>query len=131
MLQFKPIFLGLEKPKSKRATTVQKCIRTNDIENVGKTARHHTFFEMLGNFSFGDYFKKEAIAFAWELLTKEFALPAAKLHIAVFEKDNEAYKIWRDVIGIPEKRIYKLGEDNNFWAAGPTGPVRPLFRDLL
>ena len=91
MLQFKPIFLGMEKPKYKRVTTVQKCIRMNDIEKVGKTARHQTFFEMLGNFSFGDYFKREAIAFAWELLTERVRPPQEKLFIAVFEKDDEAY----------------------------------------
>ncbi|MCX5727217.1 MAG: alanine--tRNA ligase-related protein, partial [Candidatus Saganbacteria bacterium] len=97
MLQFKPIFLGVEKPKYKKVTTVQKCIRMNDIERVGKTSRHHTFFEMLGNFSFGDYFKKDAIIFAWELLTKEFGLPKDKLLIAVYEKDDEAFRfleIW-------------------------------------
>jgi alanyl-tRNA synthetase len=125
MLQFKPIFLGVEKPKQKRVTTVQKCIRTNDIENVGRTARHHTFFEMLGNFSFGDYFKKEAIAFAWELLTIGFGLPAEKMMIAVYEKDDEAYNIWNKIMGIPTNRIFKLGDDNNFWAAGPTGPCGP------
>jgi alanyl-tRNA synthetase len=125
MLQFKPIFLGIEKPEFKKVATVQKCIRMNDVENVGKTSRHHTFFEMLGNFSFGSYFKKEAIAFAWELLTKEFGLPAEKLEIAVYEKDNEAFTIWKNEIGIPIVKIHKLGEDNNFWAAGPTGPCGP------
>jgi alanyl-tRNA synthetase len=133
MLQFKPIFLGQEKPKNKRVTTVQKCIRMNDIERVGKTARHHTFFEMLGNFSFGDYFKKEAVNFAWELLTKEFSLAKERLLIAVYEKDSEAYKIWKEDMGIPSDRIYKLGEDNNFWAAGATGPCGPcseIYYDL-
>jgi alanyl-tRNA synthetase len=133
MLQFKPIFLGMEKPKYKRVTTVQKCIRMNDIENVGKTSRHHTFFEMLGNFSFGDYFKKEAIAFAWELLTKEFSLPADKMLIAVFEKDDESFNIWNRDIGIPKERIYRLGEENNFWSAGATGPCGPcseIYYDL-
>ena len=125
MLQFKPIFLGMEKPKYKRVTTVQKCIRMNDIDKVGKTSRHHTFFEMLGNFSFGDYFKKDAISFAWEFLTKELSLPPEKLMIAVYEKDDEAYNIWNKEMGIPATRIYKLGEDNNFWAAGPTGPCGP------
>jgi len=133
MLQFKPIFLGIEKPKSKRVTTVQKCMRMNDIENVGHTSRHQTFFEMLGNFSFGDYFKKEAISFAWELLTSEFKITPEKLLIAVFKDDNEAYTIWNKQIGIPAENIFKLGEDNNFWAAGPTGPCGPcseIYYDL-
>jgi alanyl-tRNA synthetase len=133
MLQFKPIFLGIEKPKSKRVTTVQKCIRMNDIENVGKTARHHTFFEMLGNFSFGDYFKKDAINFAWEFLTRELKLQEEKLLIAIFEKDDEAFKIWNQEVGIPKERIFRLGEDNNFWAAGATGPCGPcseIYYDL-
>lgn len=125
MLQFKPIFLGEEKPKDKRATTVQKCLRMNDIENVGKTSRHLTFFEMLGNFSFGDYFKKEAIEFAWELLTEGFKLPKEKLYAAVFEKDDEAFAIWKDNIGLPEDHIFRLDEENNFWAVGPTGPCGP------
>ena len=133
MLQFKPIFLGHEKAKYPRAATVQKCIRTLDIDRVGKTPRHHTFFEMLGNFSFGDYFKKEAIQFAWELLTKEFNIPITKLRIAIFEKDDEAFEIWRNGIGLPETIIHRLGEDNNFWAAGPTGPCGPcseIYYDL-
>ncbi|MFH1389253.1 MAG: alanine--tRNA ligase [Candidatus Margulisiibacteriota bacterium] len=133
MLQFKPIFLGQEKPKHRRAATVQKCIRTLDIERVGKTPRHHTFFEMLGNFSFGDYFKKEAIQFAWELLTKEFKIPITKLHIAVYKKDEEAYELWRGSIGLPEAIIHRLGEENNFWSAGPTGPCGPcseIYYDL-
>ena len=133
MLQFKPIFLGMEKPEHKRAATVQRCMRMNDIVNVGQTPRHHTFFEMLGNFSFGDYFKKEAIQFAWELIAKEFAIPVTKLRIAVFEKDDEAYEIWRQDIGLPKEIIYRLGEDNNFWAAGPTGPCGPcseIYYDL-
>ncbi len=133
MLQFKPIFLGQEKPSHKRATTVQKCVRTNDIEQVGRTARHQTFFEMLGNFSFGDYFKKGAIEFAWELLTKEFKLPVGKLLIAIYEKDDEAFAIWHQDMGVPEDRIFRLGEDNNFWAVGPTGPCGPcseIYYDL-
>jgi len=125
MLQFKPVFLGKEKPKHKRATTVQKCIRMNDIAQVGKTSRHHTFFEMLGNFSFGDYFKREAIIWAWELITKELKVPADRLFAAVYEKDDESYDIWKSVIGLQDDRIVKLGEDNNFWAAGPTGPCGP------
>ncbi|MCS6960575.1 MAG: alanine--tRNA ligase [Pseudanabaenaceae cyanobacterium SKYGB_i_bin29] len=124
MLPFKPIFLGQEEPPYPRVTTAQKCVRTNDIENVGKTARHHTFFEMLGNFSFGDYFKKEAISWGWELVTEVFQLPPDRLAVSVFYEDDEAYKIWRDTIGIPAHRIQRLGEDN-FWAAGATGPCGP------
>ena len=133
MLQFKPVFLGQEKPPYRRVTTIQKCIRMVDVERVGKTPRHHTFFEMLGNFSFGDYFKKEAIQFAWELLTREFKLPVTRLKIAVFEKDDEAFEIWRKDIGLPEGIIFRLGEDNNFWSAGPTGPCGPcseIYYDL-
>jgi alanyl-tRNA synthetase len=125
MLQFKPIFLGIEEPQHKKVTTVQKCIRMNDLENVGRTSRHHTFFEMLGNFSFGDYFKTEAIEMAWELLTKVYGLPAEKLVAAVYEKDDEAAGIWAKQIGVPIHRIYRLDEENNFWAAGPTGPCGP------
>ncbi|NQE36269.1 alanine--tRNA ligase [Microcoleus asticus] len=125
MLQFKPIFLGQRAAESPRATTSQKCIRTNDIENVGRTARHHTFFEMLGNFSFGDYFKKQAIAWAWELSTEVFGLPASNLVVSVFREDDEAFAIWRDEIGIPGDRIQRMGEDDNFWQSGPTGPCGP------
>ncbi|MEM6597550.1 MAG: alanine--tRNA ligase [Cyanobacteria bacterium P01_D01_bin.36] len=125
MLPFKPIFLGQRAAEFPRATTSQKCIRTNDIENVGRTARHHTFFEMLGNFSFGDYFKKQAIAWAWELSTEVFQLPADRLVPSVFREDNEAFEIWRDDIGIPENRIIRMGEADNFWKSGPTGPCGP------
>jgi len=125
MLQFKPIFLGQEARKVPRATTSQKCIRTNDIENVGRTARHHTFFEMLGNFSFGDYFKEQAIAHAWELSTEVFGLPPERLIVSVFREDDEAFAIWRDQIGIPPHRIQRMGEEDNFWASGPTGPCGP------
>jgi len=124
MLPFKPIFLGQRQPPFPRVTTAQKCIRTNDIENVGKTARHHTFFEMLGNFSFGDYFKKEAIEWGWELVTEVFQLPADQLVVSVFHSDESAFALWRDHIGIPEHRIQKMGEDN-FWASGVTGPCGP------
>lgn len=125
MLPFKPIFLGQREAEVPRATTSQKCIRTNDIENVGQTARHHTYFEMLGNFSFGDYFKEQAIAWAWELSTKVYKLPPERIVPSVFEEDDEAFSIWRDKIGIPEHRIQRMGTDDNFWASGPTGPCGP------
>ncbi|MDX2271143.1 MAG: alanine--tRNA ligase [Cyanobacteriota bacterium] len=125
MLPFKPIFLGQRPAPHPRATTAQKCIRNNDIENVGRTARHHTFFEMLGNFSFGDYFKKEAIAWAWELVTEVFGLPAERLVVSVFREDDDAFAIWRDQIGIPAHRIQRMDEADNFWASGPTGPCGP------
>ncbi|EAW43038.1 alanine--tRNA ligase [Nodularia spumigena CS-584] len=125
MLPFKPIFLGQRTAEFNRATTSQKCIRTNDIENVGRTKRHHTFFEMLGNFSFGDYFKPQAIAWGWELSTQVFGLPPEKLVVSVFEDDDEAYNIWRDDIGVPEARIKRMGEDDNFWVSGHTGPCGP------
>ncbi|OUC13721.1 MAG: alanine--tRNA ligase [Alkalinema sp. CACIAM 70d] len=125
MLPFKPIFLGQRQPEFPRATTSQKCIRTNDIENVGRTARHHTFFEMLGNFSFGDYFKKQAIAYAWELTTQVFQIPPDRVVVSVFEEDDEAFALWRDDIGIPAHRIQRMGADDNFWVSGPTGPCGP------
>ncbi|QYX32153.1 alanine--tRNA ligase [Sphaerospermopsis torques-reginae] len=125
MLPFKPIFLGQRTPEFKRATTSQKCIRTNDIENVGRTKRHHTFFEMLGNFSFGDYFKEQAIAWGWEISTQVFGLPPESLVVSVFEEDDEAFNIWKDKIGVSEKRIKRMGEDDNFWVSGPTGPCGP------
>lgn len=124
MLPFKPIFLGQEIAPYPRVTTAQKCVRTNDIENVGKTARHHTFFEMLGNFSFGDYFKVEAISWGWELVTEVFQLPPDRLVVSVFYEDEEAWQIWHDRIGIPAARIQPMGEDN-FWASGATGPCGP------
>ncbi len=127
MSQFKDMFLGRGTHPFTRATTVQKCIRTNDIMNVGRTARHHTFFEMLGNFSFNDYFKKEAIHWAWEFLTQRLQLDPLRLSITVHQIDDEAYRIWREEIGIPAERIFKLGDNDNFWPAnapkeGPEGP---------
>eukprot|EP00249_Psilotum_nudum_P022890 c28682_g1_i1 orf=252-3233(-) len=125
MLQFKPIFLGQVPRRFPRAVTSQKCIRTNDIESVGLTKRHHTFFEMLGNFSFGDYFKREAIKWAWELATEEFKLPIDHLWVSIFKDDDEALTIWRDEVGVHEEKIQLMGEDDNFWSSGPTGPCGP------
>ncbi len=125
MLPFKPVFLGQVERPAPRATSSQKCIRTNDIENVGRTARHHTFFEMLGNFSFGDYFKEQAIQWAWELSTGVFGLSPMNLVVSVFREDDEAEAIWRDVVGVNPKRIIRMDEADNFWASGPTGPCGP------
>jgi alanyl-tRNA synthetase len=129
MVQFKGVFLGEGRREYVRAVTAQKCVRAggkhNDLENVGRTARHHTFFEMLGNFSFGDYFKKEAIAFCWELLTVEFGLPKERLKATVFTEDDEAYALWKTVAGLSDDRILRLGEKDNFWAMGDTGPCGP------
>jgi len=136
MNQFKDVFLGFDKRSYQRATTAQKCIRAggkhNDLDNVGYTARHHTFFEMLGNFSFGDYFKKEAIQFAWDLLTQVFQLPKEKLLVTVYAEDDEAYEIWNKQIGIPANRIIRIGDNkgaryasDNFWMMGDTGPCGP------
>ncbi len=125
MLPFKPVFLGQQQRPAPRATSSQKCIRTNDIENVGRTARHHTFFEMLGNFSFGDYFKEQAIQWAWELSTEVFGLSPNNLVVSVFREDQEAEAIWRDGVGVNPKRIIRLDEADNFWASGPTGPCGP------
>jgi alanyl-tRNA synthetase len=129
MNQFKEIFQGLEKRDYKRATSSQKCVRAggkhNDLENVGYTRRHHTFFEMLGNFSFGDYFKAEAIEFAWELITRDYGLPKDKLYITVFREDDEAERLWRQIAGVPQERIFRLDEQDNFWQMGDTGPCGP------
>jgi alanyl-tRNA synthetase len=129
MVQFKDVFLGHEQRDYQRATSAQKCVRAggkhNDLENVGYTARHHTFFEMLGNFSFGDYFKEDAIAFAWEFLTQDLGLPAEKLWITIYRDDDEAFAIWHQHIGIPAERIVRLGEKDNFWSMGDTGPCGP------
>jgi alanyl-tRNA synthetase len=129
MVQFKDVFLGKEKRAYTRATSAQKCVRAggkhNDLENVGFTARHHTFFEMLGNFSFGDYFKKEAIHFAWEFITTELKFPKDQLYVTVFETDDEAAAIWHDQEGVAKNRIYRLGEKDNFWSMGDTGPCGP------
>jgi alanyl-tRNA synthetase len=137
MNQFKDCFLGLETRDYTRATSSQKCVRAggkhNDLDNVGFTARHHTFFEMLGNFSFGDYFKKDAIAYAWELSTKHYHLNPDKIWISVFEKDDEAFGLWKSVAGVPEGKIVRLGEKDNFWAmgeVGPCGPCSELYYDL-
>jgi alanyl-tRNA synthetase len=129
MNQFKDVFLGREKRDYARAATSQKCVRAggkhNDLEQVGRTTRHHTFFEMLGNFSFGDYFKKEAIPWAWELITKDCAIPTEKLYITVFREDDEAEEIWAKDVGVPRDRIFRLDEHDNFWAMGDTGPCGP------
>ncbi|WP_341880256.1 alanine--tRNA ligase [Synechococcus sp. UW140] len=125
MLPFKPVFLGQEQRPAPRATSSQKCIRTNDIENVGRTARHQTFFEMLGNFSFADYFKEDAIKWAWQLSTEVFGLSANNLVVSVFREDDEAAEIWRSSVGVNPKRIIRMDEADNFWASGPTGPCGP------
>ncbi|OOY16301.1 alanine--tRNA ligase [Thioclava sp. DLFJ4-1] len=129
MVQFKNCFTGVEKREYNRATTAQKCVRAggkhNDLDNVGYTARHHTFFEMLGNFSFGDYFKEDAIPFAWELLTKDFDIPKDKLLVTVYHTDDEAANIWKKVAGLPDEKIIRIPTSDNFWQMGPTGPCGP------
>src|SRR4026209_721802 len=129
MVQFKETFLGRDQRAYVRATTSQRCVRAggkhNDLENVGYTARHHTFFEMLGNFSFGDYFKRDAIDFAWELLTKDYGLPKDKLYVTVFREDDEAEELSQKVTGVPKDRIFRLDEADNFWQMGETGPCGP------
>ncbi len=129
MVQFKNVFTGLEKRPYSRAVTAQKCVRAggkhNDLDNVGYTARHHTFFEMLGNFSFGDYFKEDAIKFAWDLVTKEFKLPADKLMVTVYIDDDQAFDLWKKIAGLPEKKIVRITGSDNFWQMGDTGPCGP------
>jgi len=138
MNQFKEMFLGVGNLPFKRATTSQKCLRTGDLDNVGKTYYHHTFFEMLGNFSFGDYFKREAILWAWEFVTKTLKLPASKLWVSVYKDDQEAYDIWTKEVGFRKDRVWRLGPKNNFWPAnapedgpnGPCGPCSEIFWDF-
>jgi len=129
MVQFKDVFLGRESRPYTRAATSQKCMRAggkhNDLENVGRTARHHTFFEMLGNFSFGDYFKTDAIAYAWAFVTQTLGLPRERLYVSIYQDDDEAFKIWRTQVGVPTERIFRFGEKDNFWAMGDTGPCGP------
>ena len=131
MAPLKPYFTGQEIPPRKRVTTCQKCIRTGDIENVGKTARHGTFFEMLGNFSFGDYFKREAIRWSWEFLTEVVGLSPDRLYPSVYLEDDEAFEIWNKEVGIPAERIFKFGKEDNFWehGAGPCGPCSEIYYD--
>src|SRR4030043_93261 len=135
MVQFKGLFLGKEKRADTRAVSSQKCVRAggkhNDLENVGYTGRHHTFFEMLGNFSFGDYFKRETISWAWELLLEGYRVGRDRLYVSIFRDDDEAYEIWTREIGVPSDRIVRLGEDNNFWAMGDSGPCGPCSEILL
>jgi len=129
MVQFKNLFTGLETRAYSRAATSQKCVRAggkhNDLDNVGYTARHHTFFEMLGNFSFGDYFKEEAITYAWSLITKEYGLPKDKLSVTVYHEDDEAFGLWKKIAGLPEERIIRIATSDNFWSMGDTGPCGP------
>ena len=130
MVPFIPYFLGQETPPYSRATSVQKCIRTLDIDEVGKTARHGTFFQMAGNFSFGDYFKSEAIPMAWELLTSAvadggFGLDPERLWVTVYEGDQESYDLWHDTVGLPAQRIQRMGRDENYWDTGQPGPAGP------
>jgi alanyl-tRNA synthetase len=129
MAPMKPWFSGEQTPPSRRVTTCQKCIRTPDIERVGKTSRHGTFFEMLGNFSFGDYFKNEACAWAWEFCTEVMKLPPEKLYVSVYLEDDEAWDVWTKKVGVPESHMVRLGKQDNFWeiGAGPCGPCSEIF----
>ena len=129
MVQFKNVFTGLETRGYSRATTSQKCVRAggkhNDLENVGYTARHHTFFEMLGNFSFGDYFKELAIELAWKLITQEFGISKERLYVTVYHEDDDAYDLWKKIAGFGNDRIIRINTNDNFWAMGDTGPCGP------
>ena len=135
MVQFKNVFTGMEKRRYTRAATAQKCVRAggkhNDLDNVGYTARHHTFFEMLGNFSFGDYFKPLAIELAWTLITREFGLPQDRLLVTVYHDDDEAYQLWKKIAGFPDSKIIRIATSDNFWAHGRHGTLRTLLRDFL
>ena len=129
MVQFKRVFLGLEDVAWERAVTSQKCVRAggkhNDLEEVGQTARHHTFFEMLGNFSFGDYFKEGAVVFAWEFLTQRLGMDPDRLYVTVHHTDDEAATLWAERVGVPAERIFRLGDKDNFWQMADTGPCGP------
>src|SRR5579864_7347858 len=129
MVQFKNVFTGVEKRNYVRAATSQKCVRAggkhNDLENVGYTARHHTFFEMLGNFSFGDYFKERAISLAWDLITKDYALDKSRLMVTVHSSDEEAAGLWKKIAGLPDSKIIRIPTSDNFWSMGDTGPCGP------
>src|SRR4026209_1186005 len=137
MVQFKETFLGREQRAYTRATTAQRCVRAggkhNDLENVGYTARHHTFFKMLGNFSFGDYFKRDAIRFAWELVTGALAIDPSLLRVTVRHSDDKAFGLWQEIAGLPASRIYRIGDKDNFWQmadTGPCGPCTEIYVDL-
>ena len=131
MAPMKKFFLGMETPPNRRVTTCQKCIRTPDIDNIGHTARHGTYFEMLGNFSFGDYFKKEATAWAWEFLTQVLEIPVDRLWVSIYQDDDEAFDIWTKEVGVAPDRIVRLGKEDNFWehGSGPCGPCSEIYFD--
>ena len=135
MVQFKNVFTGLEKRDYVRATTSQKCVRAggkhNDLENVGYTPRHHTFFEMLGNFSFGDYFKEQAIDYAWNLITKDFGIDKNRLYVTVFHEDDEAFNFWKKIAGFSDDRIIRIATSDNFWSMGETGPCDLVQKSFL